>query len=316
MSRSNPMHHSASPVDLYAEVTQQIITALEAGTPPWVCPWDKSHGSLLPANLSTGRRYRGVNVMLLNLRQMASGYPTSRWMTFQQALSVGGRVRKGEHGTRIVFFKLLERDNDSGVGPMAANDEPSRRVVPLLRSFTVFNEAQIDDLPASLTWPQTPERVFQPCELADDLLTRSGALFRHGGDRAYYSPSQDLIQMPPRTLFHDDVGYYSTALHEVTHWSGHETRCNRPLQGRQHLEAYAFEELVAEMGSAFLSSHCGLPGTLHHASYLGEWLTALRNDKRLIFSAASLAQKAADFLIPAEQAAQTDTVTNPHEEAA
>jgi antirestriction protein ArdC len=306
MSKSNPMHHSASPVDLYAEVTNAIITALEAGTPPWVCPWDKSHGSLLPANLSTGRRYRGVNVMLLNLRQLGSGYPTSRWMTFQQALSVGGRVRKGEHGTRIVFFKLLERDADAG--PVAANDEPSRRVIPLLRSFTVFNEAQIDDLPASLTWPQTPERVFQPCELADELLTRSGALFRHGGDRAYYSPSQDLIQMPPIEVFHDNVGYYNTALHELTHWTGHPDRCSRALTGRQHIEAYAFEELVAEMGSAFLSSHCGLPAQLNHASYIQSWLQALRNDKRLIFSAASLAQKAVDFLVPEAQVNHTEGV--------
>jgi len=314
MSRSNPMHHSAPMTDLYAEVTQQIIKALEAGTPPWVCPWDPSHGSLLPANLTTGRRYRGVNVMLLNLRQMAAGYPTSRWLTFQQALSVGARVRKGEHGTRIVFFKLLERDNDQEAeGPRAANDEPARRVIPLLKSFTVFNEAQVDDLPPTLTWPEAPERVFTPCEAAEALLQASGADIRHGGARAFYSPTHDFIQMPPRDTFHSEVGYYNTALHELTHWSGHETRCHRPLLGRQHIESYAFEELVAEMGSAFLSSHCGLSGTLHHASYVGEWLQALRNDTRLIFSAASLAQKAADFLIPPEQA---DTSTQPTEEAA
>lgn len=302
MSRSNPMHHP----DLYAEVTQQIIVALEAGTPPWVCPWHQENGSLMPANLSTGRRYRGINVMLLNLRQMTAGYPTSRWLTFQQALSVGARVRKGEHGTRIVFFKLLEHGtDDSGGGTRAANDEPARRVIPLLRSFTVFNEAQVDDLPPTLTWPQAAERLFTPCEAAEAILQASGADIRHAGQRAFYSPTYDFIQMPPRALFHDEASYYLTALHELTHWSGHESRCNRPLLGRQHLEAYAFEELVAEMGSAFLSSHCALYGndntTLHHASYLQEWLTALRNDKRLIFSAASLAQKAADFLIPPVQ---------------
>lgn len=317
MSYSNPMHRSShasgAHSDLYAEVTNQIIVALETGTPPWVCPWDKGHGSLLPVNLTTGRRYRGINVMLLNLRQMAAGYESSRWLTFQQAQSAGAKVRKGEHGTKIVFFKLLERDQEeatdgeSGFG-RAANDEPSRKVIPLLKSFTVFNESQVDDLPAELTWPQAPERVFHPCEVADDLLIRSGALFRHGGDRAYYSPSQDLIQMPPREVFHDEVGYYNTALHELTHWTGHPDRCARALSSRQHIDAYAFEELVAEMGSAFLSSHCGLPAQVNHASYIQSWLQALHNDKRLIFSAASLAQKAVDFLVPEARTHQPEEV--------
>lgn len=317
MSYSNPMHRSSQATgaypDLYAEVTNQIIAALEAGTPPWACPWDKSHGSLLPANLTTGRRYRGINVMLLNLRQMAAGYRSSRWLTFQQAHGVGAKVRKGEHGTKIVFFKLLERDqdgateSDNGFG-RAANDEPSCKVIPLLRSFTVFNEAQVDDLPAHLTWPDAPERVFQPCDLADDLLTQSGALFQHGGDKAFYSPSQDIIQMPPREVFFDEVGYYNTVLHELTHWTGHPDRCARALSSRQHIEAYAFEELVAEMGSAFLSSHCGLPAQVNHASYIQSWLQALRNDKRLIFTAASLAQKAVDFLVPEARIQQPEEV--------
>lgn len=312
MSYSNPMHQSSATAggypDLYAEVTNQIIAALEAGTPPWVCPWDKCHGSQLPANLSTGRRYRGINVMLLNLRQMAAGYPSSRWLTFQQAKALGAQVRKGEHGSKIVFFKLLEReDTDDGYG-RAANDDGPRKVIPLLKSFTVFNVAQVDGLPAHLTWPDAPQRVFHPCELADDLLIGSGALFQHGGDRAYYSPSQDLIQMPPREVFHDEVGYYNTALHELTHWTGHDTRCKRTLASRQHIEAYAFEELVAEMGSAFLSNHCGLPAQLNHASYIHSWLEALCNDKRLIFSAASLAQKAVDFLLPDGRLPSTEEV--------
>jgi len=288
----------ATSVDLYAEVTQQIITALEAGTPPWVCPWNRGHGSLLPANLTSRRHYRGVNVLLLNLRQMACGYPTNRWLTFQQAHAVGAHVRRGESGTRIVFFKLLERDESEHARFKAANDEPARRVIPLLRSFTVFNAAQVEGLPASLTWPDAPEPTWNPCEAAEALLKRSGANIRHGGERAFYSPAQDLIQLPPQQAFTDAPGYYGTALHELTHWSGHPSRCDRALTGRQHIEAYAFEELVAEMGSAFLSSHCGLPGQLHHASYIQSWLQALRNDKRLVFSAASLAQKAVDFLLP------------------
>lgn len=309
MSRSNPEHHP----DLYAEVTEQIITALEAGTPPWVCPWNKSHGSLLPANLTTGRLYRGINVLLLNLRQMASGYPSSHWLTFQQAQTVGARVRKGERGTRIVFFKLLERDDDSAPG-QAANDEGARRVIPLLRSFTVFNAAQVDNLPERLLAQNQAEAEetasWSACEQADALLAQSGALFRHGGDQAFYSPSQDVIQLPPASAFESAERYYNVALHELTHWTGHPSRCNRLQMNRQHIEAYAFEELVAELGSAFLSSHCGLPTQLHHASYIHSWLSALRNDKRLVFSAASLAQKAVDYLIPPQAQAQ------PQEEAA
>jgi antirestriction protein ArdC len=318
MSNSNPMHRSShttvSHPDLYAEVTQQIIAALEAGTPPWVCPWDKAHASLLPANLSTGRPYRGINILLLNLRQMAAGYPSPRWLTFQQAHSLGAKVRKGERGTKIVFFKLLERDpagaecGDAESGfARAANDDPPRRVIPLLKSFTVFNEAQVDDLPADLTWPESPGREFNACDVADDLLTQSGALFQQGGSQAYYSPSQDLIQMPPREVFHDDVGFYNTALHELTHWTGHPSRCARTLSSRQHIDAYAFEELVAEMGSAFLSSRCGLPAQLNHASYIQSWLLALRDDKRLIFAAASLAQKAVDYLLPEQNQMPTQT---------
>jgi len=301
-TRSNPV----TTVDLYAEVTNQIIAALEAGTTPWACPWDREHGRLMPANLTTGRRYRGINVLLLNVRQIAAGYPTNRWLTFQQAHMLGAHVRRGESGTRIVFFKLLERDDVPGdiregiTGGrfQAANDEPSRKVIPLLRSFTVFNEAQVEGLPAHLTWPPTPQPEGDAHAAADALLARSGAVIQHGGSRAFYSPSLDLIQMPPVEFFVSFERYYSTALHELTHWTGHPGRCGRTLANRQHIEAYAFEELVAEMGSAFLSSHCGLQGQLHHASYIASWLEALRNDKRLVFSAASLAQKAVDFLVP------------------
>jgi antirestriction protein ArdC len=192
-TRSN----TTTTVDLYAEVTQQIIAALEAGTTPWACPWDRQHGSLLPANLTTGRHYRGINVLLLNLRQMAGGYPANRWLTFQQAHNLGAHVRRGESGTRIVFFKLLERDDAQDSRFQAANDEPARKVMPLLRSFTVFNEAQVEGLPAHLTWPPAPQPEGTAYEAAEALLARSGATIRHGGSRAFYSPSLDLIWLPP-----------------------------------------------------------------------------------------------------------------------
>ena len=279
--------------DLYQVVTDQIISALETGTPPWVCPWSRSPSDAVPANLATSRSYRGINTLLLNMQAMSHGYAVNRWLTFSQARALGACVRKGESGTGIVFFKMLECDS-----PRAANDEPARRVIPLLRSFTVFNAAQVEGLPEGLLAVPAPVEGWTPVTAAEELLARSGAVIRHGGDRAFYRPSDDVIQLPLPTAFAQASRYYNVALHELTHWSGHPDRCNRVLSGRQHIEAYAFEELVAEMGSAFLSSHCGLPGELQHATYIEHWLKALKNDKRLIFSAASLAQKAADYLLP------------------
>ena len=278
--------------DLYQTVTDQIIAALEAGTQPWVCPWQAGAGDLAPANLASGRPYRGINVLLLNLRAVSCGYGVNRWMTFQQACSLGASVRKGEHGTPIVFFKMHE------VGNCDAPVTVDRKVVPLLRSFTVFNAAQIDGLPDALQPAPQAAPDWNACDVAELILNASQAQIRYGGARAFYAPSLDVIQLPERSAFANATGYYGTALHELTHWTGHPDRCNRVLASRAHIEAYAFEELVAEMGSAFLTNYCGLPGQLQHASYIDSWLQALRSDKRRIFTAASQAQKAADYLLP------------------
>lgn len=294
--------------DLYATVTNQIIASLEAGVPPWVCPWTSHPGNAMPSNLTTGRPYRGVNVLLLNMQQLACGYPCNRWLTFRQAHAAGARIRRGESGTRIVFFKLLERDDPTTPRPMLA---PTRKVIPLLRSFTVFNAAQVDGLPDPLNGPQTAPASWDPVTLAVGLIQTSGALIQHGGNQAWYSPGLDLIQMPEPAVFDGQASYYSTLLHELTHWTGHTSRCNRLQSSRQHIEAYAFEELVAEMGSAFLNGHCGMAGTLHHASYINAWLQALRNDRRLVFTAASMAQRATDYLLP-----QTRPLAADAEEAA
>jgi antirestriction protein ArdC len=284
--------------DVYQSVTNTIITALEAGTPPWVHPWQAGAGDMRPCNLSSGRRYRGLNVLLLNLQAMQCGYSVNRWLTYQQARSLGACVRKGEHGTEVVLFKMLEVGTGSTEPVASAPLGEGRKVIPLLRTFTVFNAAQIDDLPQSLIPQPSPVHEWEACEAAESILLNSHADIQHGGAKAFYSPAQDRIQLPERSAFSVSAGYYQVALHELTHWTGSEKRCNRTLSGRQHIEAYAFEELVAEMGSAFLTDHCGLPGVLQHASYIESWLQALRNDKRLIFSAAALAQKAADFLLP------------------
>lgn len=280
--------------DVYASVTNTIITALEAGTPPWVHPWTSSSGGMVPANLSSGRHYRGINVILLNLRAMQCGYAHNRWLTYQQARALGANVRKGESGTEVVLFKMLDTEANK---PVPVAHEGGRKVIPLIRSFVVFNAAQIDGLPEGLLPAPTLVHDWQACEAAEAILAASGAVIRHGGNQAFYAPSKDLIQLPERSSFVDATGYCQVALHELTHWTGAESRCNRPLLGRHHIERYAFEELVAELGSAFLTDHCGLPGVLQHASYIESWLKALHNDKKLIFAAASAAQKAADFLL-------------------
>lgn len=283
--------------DVYQNVTNTIIEALEAGTPPWVHPWHSDAGDMVPANLSSGRRYRGINVLLLSMRVMQHGYATNRWLTYQQARALGAHVRKGEQGTEVVLFKMHE----FGAGacePVTAGRDTDRRVIPLIRSFTVFNAGQIDDLPLALMPTPAPVHEWDACEAAEAILTTSGADIRHGGSRAFYAPSEDRIQLPDRSAFASAADYSRVALHELTHWTGHASRCNRVLSSRVHISEYAFEELVAEMGSAFLTDHCGLPGALQHASYIESWLQALRHDKRLIFTAASQAQKAADFLLP------------------
>ena len=285
-------------LDLYQTVTNQIIAALEAGTPPWHCPWRSAGVDPRPCNATTGRMYRGINVLLLNMRAMACGYSHSRWLTFAQAQAVGARVRKGEHGSQVVFFKLHEVD---GAGQPDAAGDPDRRVVPLLRAFNVFNIDQVDGLPESLRPEPLEPGSWEPLDAAESLLAESGATIRHGGSKAFYTPDADLIQLPPRSAFDCAGDYYATALHELTHWTGHPSRCNRPLGRRHGIDAYAYEELVAEIGSAFLTDYCGLVGRMQHASYIASWLAALRNDKRLIFTAAAQAQKAADFLLADDQ---------------
>ena len=275
--------------DLYQTVTDRVIQALEAGTPPWLPPWEGGALSL-PENFASGHRYRGVNILLLHLTALDSGFSTSRWLTFKQAQALGGHVRKGETGSPVVFFKPLE------IAEKEDTAEATRKVIPLLRSFTVFNVEQVEGLPETLT-PGLPQHVWNPLEAAEALLADSGARIQHGGNRACYRPGDDVIQLPPRAWFPTASAYYSTALHELTHWTGHRARCNRPLGRRHGIEAYAYEELVAEIGSAFTCAVVGIPARLEHASYIDSWLQALRNDKKLILNAAGRAQAACDYLL-------------------
>jgi antirestriction protein ArdC len=280
--------------DIYVSVTNSIITALEQGVPPWVCPWQG--GDAMPSNLVTGKPYRGINVLMLYVAAMSGNHADDRWLTFRQANEIGARIRKGEHGTQIVFYRV--REIKEATGDVAETDMAERQGIPMLKIYTVFNASQLEVVPER--YAPRPVLAWQPIEEAEHVLNKTGAVIRHGGSRAFYRPSDDIIQLPPQASFAKPEDYYATALHELCHWVGHPSRLNRVLGGRKNIEAYAYEELVAEIGAAFLCAHCGLSARLEHASYISSWLDALRRDKRLIFVAAGAAQKAVDFVLGAE----------------
>ncbi len=280
---------------LYDEVTGRIIAELEAGRFPWVQPWGEAGatGPGLPRNATTGHRYSGVNILLLWGAVIQHGYPSQGWLTFRQALNAGGCVRKGEHGTPIVY---ADRFTPKAETERAARDGDDAQTVPFLKSFTVFNLAQCEGLEGLAADPAPlPERQIIPHTEA--LIQATKADFRIGGDRAFYVPSRDFIQVPPQPSFREQINYYRTCFHELSHWTGHPSRLARDLSGRMGSEPYAREELVAEMGAAFVCASLGVSPTVRHADYLGGWLDVLREDNRAIFRAASAASKAADFIL-------------------
>ena len=286
---------SGQKTNLYQEVTDRIVAELEHGRVPWVQPWGQAKAGLgLPKNAATGRRYSGVNILILWGAVIERGFACQHWLTFRQALDLGGNVRTGERGITVCYADHFipkaerERARETGAEPEA---------VPFLKRFTVFNVAQCDGLPADLfaAAPVRPE-----CEIiphAETLIAATGADFRIGGARACYVPSGDYIQVPPQPAFFEQINYYRTCFHELGHWTGHPLRLNRDLSGRFGSQPYAREELVAEIASAFLCASLGITPTVRHTDYLGTWLDVLREDNRAIFRAASLATKAADYVL-------------------
>jgi antirestriction protein ArdC len=285
---------AALPPDVYTTVTARIIAALERGVIPWVRPWSEDLDSM-PINADSRRPYRGINAILLALEATQQGYPLNRWLTYRQACELGGQVRRGEKGTTVILWRLRRVAGTADVYPSSQETDIPDQVIPLIRAFTVFNLAQADGLPKSLRF--TARADWEPLERAEHVIRASGATFVRGGSQASYSPVSDEIRMPLRQTFATPGGYYATALHELTHWSAHRSRCDRQLGKRFGDAAYAAEELIAEMGSAFLCAHCRIDGQLQHESYLKSWLDVLRTDKRAIFVAATRAQQAADFIL-------------------
>ena len=269
---------------VYQDVTNSIIEQLEKGAIPWVKPWKAD--SSADKNLVSQKPYQGINRLILGLSGMVNGYGVPVWASYKQWESIGGHVRKGEKGTRIVFFSKVDKENKQ------TGDKESYSV---LKAYWVFNASQIDGI--EIVPAETVEKPFSAIELAETRIVKTGAALSHGGDAAFYAPSVDRIQLPNKGTFDSEANYYATAFHELVHWTGAKHRLDRNLEkGRFGNPAYAFEELVAEMGAAFLCQDYGIQGELRHAGYIQSWLKALRDDSKAVFKAAALAQKAADYL--------------------
>ncbi|MDV0621273.1 zincin-like metallopeptidase domain-containing protein [Klebsiella variicola subsp. variicola] len=278
---------SKAKTDIYQTVTNNIIAALEAGVKPWSCPWQRVSGiSGLPSNFATGIAYSGMNIMLLWCSASKQGFGDSRWMTYKQAQAVGGQVRKGEHGTIAIFYTTLEKENEDG----------EIDHIPMLKTFNLFNIEQIDGFPLT-TETVNPEATFDPLPEAENLFRKSGANIIEKGQNAFFQPSTDEVWLPERHLFSNAANFYATGLHELVHWSGGKKRLSREMKGKFGSEDYAFEELIAELGSAFLMANLGIVGEVQHESYIASWLKALKNDKRYIFKAVNAASKAHRFLM-------------------
>lgn len=282
---------------IYDQVTAKVIADLEQGRVPWVQPWGTSEVKAplcLPRNALTGRSYSGINILILWHAVVRGGYGAQSWLTFRQAQQLGGTVRKGErgvtacHADSYVPKSEAERADLEGV-------EPEK--VAFLKRFTLFNIEQCDGLPAELFASGEPASETMINGRAEALIEATGADFRVGGYRAYYVPSGDFIQVPPRPAFFEPINYYRTCFHELGHWTGHESRLARTFNGRFGSRAYAREELVAEMASAFLCASLGIAPTVRHADYIATWREVLKEDQRAIFNAASHASKAADFIL-------------------
>jgi len=275
--------------DFYQEVTNQVIEALEQDVKPWSCPWDVTQTSGIPSNFDTHKEYQGMNIMLLWMSAQMNRFSSSQWLTFKQAKALGGQVRRGEKGTHIFFYKQVEKKSKE------LDDE--NETYSMLKTYVVFNIDQIDGLDG--------EDNIESVIVRDDVtlvseveyfIESTGAKVSYHGQKAYYRPSTDEVVIPERNRFHSTENLYATIMHELTHWTGHQTRLVRDNKGKFGSKDYAFEELIAELGAAFLMADFGFIGDVQHESYIASWLEVLKNDKRYIFKAAAQASKAHQYL--------------------
>ena len=272
---------------IHEEIAQLFIAKLEQGVVPWRCPWQGGKPVGLPHNAQSKRKYSGVNVVLTWLAAAEHGFASNGWLTYKQAQALGGNVRKGEKSTKIIFFQMLET-KDKATGKAKA--------VPMLKWYSIFNVEQCDGLPRDDAAPV----VLNPDQrdtLADQMLRDTGATLKHGGERAFYSPADDSITLPPFDRFIGRDEYYNTAFHELTHWTGSEKRLNRIKGKRFGDREYSFEELVAELGAAFMCADFGFTDCRNNsASYIANWLSAFKSHPSMIMTAASDASKAHSYI--------------------
>ena len=284
--------------DIYARITDRIVAELEKGVRPWVQPWSAGNvkGRITRPLRHNGEPYTGMNVLLLWSEGLARGYTSPIWMTFKQSLELGGHVRKGESGSTVIYasrFTKTETDEHGGA---------VERDIPFLKTYSVFNVEQVEDLPEHFY--SRPMPILDPVariDHADRFFANTGSVIRHGGSKACFSPSTDHIQMPPFESFRDAASYVAVLSHEHIHWTADSRRVGRDLSRyAKDRSERAREELVAEIGSALVCADLGIVPELEprpdHASYLASWLTVLSNDRRAIFSAAAHAQRAAAYL--------------------
>jgi len=277
--------------NVYDSVTNRIIEQLEKGVTPWIKPW--VGGSNEDKNAISKKPYQGINRLILGM----SGYSQPIWASYKQWEDLGGTVKKGEKGTQVVFYSKVAKKEIK-----ATDTHPELLAYNLLKTYYVFNIDQVDGIEIEKPKPIIAE--FNPVPALEDRVIKTGANIKHGGGRAFYMPSTDSITMPEKETFLTESHYYGTLLHELTHWSGAKHRLDRTKGKRFADTAYAFEELVAEMGAAFLCADYGIQGELQHSNYIASWLKCLKEDNKAIFNAAALAQKSANFIN------ELDAITN------
>lgn len=294
---------AATRPDVYQIVTDRIISALEGGIIPWRKPWNAVYG--LPRNYATGRVYSGINLFLLHF---SGALPF--FMTFKQALALGGNVRKGAKGHQVVYYNISKREN---------KETGKEEKMPFLKYYTLFSVEDIEGIEFNL--PEVPKQEFTPSEVAEGIVEAwdGKPAIQHLHQRAYYSPALDFVNMPKPETFTTSEGYYQTLFHELTHSTGHQSRLDRADltagEGKQS-SSYAREELTAEMGASFLSAAAGIATeqTEENAvAYIQNWLERLKNDKKLVVQAASKAQRAAELILgtTAEPEGEADEVQAP-----
>ena len=280
--------------DVYKDITAQIVASLEKGVRPWFKPWSSQWGDRVISRplRHNGKPYRGINVITLWMTAELEGFSSPYWMTFRQAKEFGGSVKKGSHGTIVVWVNRKTETDESGEERTKVN----------FGTANVFNCDQITGLPEKYNPPQGA-KIDRPAHAriaeADAFFGHLGMDLRHGGGRAFYSPSEDYVRVPEFDDFETAADYYCTVGHESVHWTSPKKRLDREFgQKRWGDEGYAMEELVAELGSAYLAADLGIKGQprADHASYLAHWLQVLKGDNRAIFTMASHAERAVDYL--------------------